>query len=590
MGVLIAGFAGFYVYCASIANYEYIFPNVYVAGVNVGGMTKLEATDAVNEAVNETYGTQTLVVELEDRTLSFTPEQTKVALDTDGAIDEAWAYGRDGNVFQIASAYREAERTEHYIELETSLSIDTDYIRQIIDEAAAEIASERTESAVTVDEEAGYISIVVGTEGRSLDADRLYDTVIAAFQNNDFTPITFEYDTVSYDAVDLDTIYREMCVEKVDAYYDEEAHEIVPEQAGYGFDLEAARQQLALAEDGETVQIPFGTIEPEVTAAELEQEMFGTELAYYESPHTAIAARTNNLELACEAINGTILNPDEVFSFNDVVGERTAEKGYLPATVYATGGASENQLGGGVCQVTSTVYMCTLLANLEVVERTEHMYVVTYVPMGMDATVYWGSLDYKFRNSTSSPLKITAVVEDGYVKIGFYGVKDNEYTVDLHYTTLSSTPFKTVDQDGNEISINGSTVTMVDEEGVTHTGTLGSRTVSPYTGYNVMAYRDVYDAEGNLISSEETYSVYIKRDQVYQVTYNPVEPEEPEEPEEPTDPGTTDPGTTDPGTTDPGTTDPGTTDPGTTDPGTTDPGTTDPDDGMGLDDLEGWGG
>ena len=571
--VLIAGFAGFYIYSASVAGYEYIFPNVYVAGVNVGGMTKLQAIDAVNEEVNETYGSQTLTVELEDRTLSFTPEQTKVALDAESAIDEAWAYGRGGSVFKVASNYRSAKKTEHYIELQTNLSFDTAYIRQIIDEAAAEVASELTESAVTVDKEAGVISVQVGTTGRSLDADRLYDVVIAAFESNDFTPIKFAYDQVSYDAVDLDTLYREMCVEKIDAHYDEQAHAIVEEQAGYGFDLEAAKQQIALADDGSVVKIPFGTIEPEVTKAKLEEQMFGTELSSYSSSHTAIPARTNNLDIACKAIDGTILNPGEVFSFNGIVGERTADKGYLAATVYVNGD-SKPELGGGVCQVASTLYMCTLEANLEVVERAEHMYAVTYVPMGMDATIYWGSLDYKFKNSTAHPMKISANVSGGYVNIAFYGIPDNDYTVKLHYETLSTTPFKTVDQDKNEIAISGNDVTMVDKEGKTHKGTLGACTVTAYTGYRVVAYRDVYDGD-TLISTEKTYSTYNKRDKVYAVTYKPDEPEEPDEPEPPTDP--TDP--TEP-------TDPTTpTDPGTTDPGTTDPGT-----GTGEDDLEGWGG
>jgi vancomycin resistance protein YoaR len=534
VAVLLAGFAGFYIYSASVAGYEYIFPNVYVAGVNVGGMTKLAAIDAVNEAVSETYGTQTLVVQLEDRTLSFTPEQTKVALDAESAIEEAWAYGREGSVFKIASAYRAAKKSDHFIELQTNLNLDTAYIRQIINEAAAEVASELKESAVSINEEEGYISVVVGTAGRSLDAEKLYDVVIAAFENNDFTPIEFAYDSVSFNSVDLDTLYRDMCVEKVDAYYDEETHTIVEESAGYGFDLEAAKQQLALAEEGTVVQIPFGTIEPEVTAAELEEELFGTELSSYSSPHTAIAARTNNLSVACAAIDGTILNPGETFSFNNIVGERTADKGYLAAAVYVSGDTVP-ELGGGVCQVASTIYMCTLEANLEVVERSEHMYAVTYVPMGMDATIYWGSLDYKFKNSTSSPLKITANVSGGYVNIAFYGVPDNDYRVDLHYETLSTTPFKVVDQNGNEISINGTEVTMTDKDG-THKGVLGANTVTAYTGYNIMAYRDVYDSANNLISSEKTYSHYDKRDKVYEVTYLADEPEP--DPEPTPDPGT----------------------------------------------------
>lgn len=580
--VIIAGFSAFYLYSASVADYEYIFPNVYVAGVNVGGMSKLAAIEAVNEAVSETYGTQTLTVDLGDRTLSFTPEQTKVALDAESAIDEAWAYGRDGSVFSVAKSYRRAEKTEHYIELQTNLNLDTGYIRQIIDEAAAEVASELQESAVSVDQAAGVISVQVGTTGRSLDADRLYEVVLAAFESNDFSTIRFSYDQISYNAVDLDTLYREMCVEKIDAYYDEQSHAIVPEQAGYGFDLEAAKQQVALADDGTTVRIPFGTIEPGVTAEQLEQEMFGNELSSYSSVYSAIPARTNNLDIACKTIDGTILNPGETFSFNNVVGERTADKGYLAATVYVNGD-SKPELGGGVCQVASTIYMCTLEANLEVVSRTEHMYAVTYVPMGMDATIYWGSLDYKFKNTTSHPLKITANIDGGTVNIGFYGIQDNDYTVKLRYEILSSTPFKTVDQDENEIVISGEDVTMVDEEGNTHKGKLGECTVTAYTGYRVVAYREVYDAQENLISTEKTYSTYSKRDKVYEVTYLPDEPEEPEEPVLPMEPEEPDVPVAPVDPVDPADPDAPVTPVDPTEPSTTTDPT--PDD----DDMEGWG-
>ena len=131
-----------------------------------------------------------------------------------------------------------------------------------------------------------------------------------------------------------------------------------------------------------------------------------------------------------------------MFSYNAVVGERTADKGYLPATVYTSGGKSEAELGGGVCQVSSTIYLCALLADLDIVERTEHMFAVTYVPYGLDATVYWGSLDFKFKNSTNYPMRIDASVSDGYVHIKLVGTKETDTTIKLNYQILSSTAWE----------------------------------------------------------------------------------------------------------------------------------------------------
>lgn len=185
-----------------------------------------------------------------------------------------------------------------------------------------------------------------------------------------------------------------------DAYYDEEKKELVAEKVGFGFDVSYYTQQIAMADAGTTITIQAEEMQPEVTLADLEKEYFADVLGSCDSPHTAQAGRTKNLELACKAIDGTILNPGDEFSFNKIVGERTAEKGYQKAIVYQTGGKSEAEEGGGVCQVASTIYTACLYADLKVTERAPHMFTVTYVQLGMDATIYWGNLDYMFVNST----------------------------------------------------------------------------------------------------------------------------------------------------------------------------------------------
>ena len=551
-----------------------IFPNVYVAGVNIGGMSREEATEAVQAAVDQTYGTSTLTVQLPDRTLSFAPAETQVSLDVEQAVEEAWNYGRQDGVFQTLVATISGSTGEHFVNIQDSLSINEEYVRSVIDGAAADVQSERmdstydvveTEVAATEDTPAETVPtqlvIHVGTSQRSLDADALYDAVIAAFMNNDFSVIQFDYDEEAYQPVDLSAIYDEMCTDMADAYYDSENKVIVEEVVGYGFDLAAAEQQQAMAEEGSTLTITLAMVEPEVTLAELEATLFADELADVDSPHTWNPGRTTNLELACQAIDGTILNPGDVFSFNDTVGERTAAKGYQAATVFVSG-TSTPELGGGVCQVASAIYYAALLADLNIVERTEHMFTVSYVPMGMDATIYWGSnLDFKFSNSTEYPLRIDASVSDGYVHITLVGTKTTDTTVELDHVVNAVYNWEDVVEEDESLP--------ADYEEVT---------VSPYTGYRTTTIKRYLDANGNPISEWENVqfpnSYYQKRDRVTTIGKQP-DPEDPTT-TDPTDPGTTDPGTTDPGTTDPGTTDPGTTDPGTTDPGTTDPGTTDP--------------
>lgn len=500
-----------------------IYPNVFVAGINVGGMTSEEAVAAVADAVAASYSSATLDVQLPDRTLSFTPDQTNVALDADEAIAEAMAYGRSGNPFSAVLNYFSCRSNERYIDLQTVLNLDTDYIRNRIDELAQEVETTLSPSKVDVNEAAGTITVQVGYPDRQLDTEGLYEAVYNAFMNSDFTTLTWDYQETPCELVDLTPYYEQYCTEVQNAEYDEETHTISEEVPGYGFDLEAAQQQLATAEPGSTVVIQMEDIEPEVTKLDLSSEMFGTALHKVSTKYAVNSNRTNNLDLACKAINGTILNPGDIFSFNDVVGERTAAKGYLPATVFVTGGASESELGGGVCQVASSIYYCSLFLNLEQVHREPHMYVVDYVDFGMDATVYWGSIDYQFKNTLDYPIKIQANIDGGTVNITFWGPEELDFTVETDYEILETYPWTTVEQ--------------VDE-----TKPVGyrERTVSPYTGYKVVAYITVKDLDGNVLESREVYSTYRKRDQVYVV--GPAE--EVPDPDDPTtdpDDPTTDP-------------------------------------------------
>ena len=391
------------------------------------------------------------------------------------------------------------------------------------------------------------------------NADKLYDEVVARFEASDFSDLKFDYDTEPCAPVDLQTYYDQFATEMKDAYYDEEKKELVAEKVGFGFDVSYYTQQIAMADAGTTITIQAEEMQPEVTLADLEKEYFADVLGSCDSPHTAQAGRTKNLELACKAIDGTILNPGDEFSFNKIVGERTAEKGYQKAIVYQTGGKSEAEEGGGVCQVASTIYTACLYADLKVTERAPHMFTVTYVQLGMDATIYWGSLDYKFVNSTDHPLRIDASVSGGYVHIKLMGTtpKDKSYDhIVLHNEVIATRQPKTV-IDGTETEItdagtgmdeNGNTVNLVvDKQGNKYVK--GEMVNYAYTGKTVKAYRDYVDANGKVLKTELLHTdTYKHRDTSYKCTPY-VEPEIPEEPDEPDPTDPTDP--TDPW--DPGT-------------------------------------
>ena len=526
LAVVVLGLAGF------LWSYSrddgLIFDNVYALNVNLGGMTQEQAAKALEEQAQTLYG-QPLVIRLQDRDLVLTPENTKVRLDARALAEAACQYGRDGNMFDRARARSEAALGSHTVEAAEYLTLDRGYIEDAVNQLGADLESTLLQPSAQVEgqrpdlssyeEEAGEpgqspiipehgqtLVLRSGAPGRHLDTQALRDRVLKAYSLGDLAPIAVTYDEVLPEKLDLQEIFQQHCLTPVDAVLDETTYVASQETLGYGFVVKDVEKQLEGTEPGQELRVPFQILIPEHTKASLEADLFRDRLSYAHTEHTWNSNRTRNLELACEAIDGYILKPGAVFSFNDVVGERTAEKGYKEATVYS-GMESVQELGGGVCQVASTLYYCTLYADLEVVSAGPLF-----------------PLDYQFRNNTEHPIKINASVHDGYVDVEFIGTDTKDYYVEMDYVVLSKDPWETVEKVITDGSYeNGETIT------------------TPYTGYTADTYKYKYSkATDELISKEfEAHSEYARRDKVVAVVQQATEPPVTDPP--PTDPPETDP-------------------------------------------------
>ena len=208
--------------------------------------------------------------------------------------------------------------------------------------------------------------------------------------------------------------------------------------------------------------------------------------------------RNNNIIQACENMNGTILEPGETFSFNEVVGQRTAENGFKEATVIL-GGQYEQGLGGGICQVSTTLYNAVMKSNLEVVERNGHAWPSDYIAYGLDATVDWPNLDFKFKNDSDSQIVVVAYWDssDNRIHCEIYGHK----LPDGKYIELDTETVSTVSPGANEY--------VEDRElPVGQTKTVRAA----HTGMTVKVYKVWYDKDGNEIDRYEyqttTYRAY----------------------------------------------------------------------------------
>ena len=189
-------------------------------------------------------------------------------------------------------------------------------------------------------------------------------------------------------------------------------------------------------------------------------------LSSQSSAYVRNEARERNLTLACEAIDGMVLEPGTEFSFNAAVGERTEEKGYMAASTYSDGeGVSE--VGGGIGQVASMLYCASLKMGLDQLERAGNTYAVSYVPMGFDAAVYWDVTDYRFANSLETAIEIRAVVENGLITVELWGQPEEAQSIELESVLIADNVVETyqlfLDENGDVLRKDSIGITRYEE-------------------------------------------------------------------------------------------------------------------------------
>ncbi|NMM65287.1 hypothetical protein HBE96_22145 [Clostridium sp. P21] len=245
----------------------------------------------------------------------------------------------------------------------------------------------------------------------------------------------------------IDSIEKDVNKEPVDATLNtsEGKIKIVLEKKGEKLQKDKLKKELATKINGEieqdvNIKAPMGAVNAKITGDKISNincklSEFSTEYGSISSPE-----RENNIVLATKSINGKVLMPGDSFSFNDIVGERTAEKGYQAAPVII-GNQVDSGLGGGICQVSTTLYNAVIRANIKSVERTHHTLPSHYVKLGMDATVDYGSLDYKFKNTLKYPIYIEGDSSGGVIRFSIYSNNSLEGIV----TDVNSDVYQTVE-------------------------------------------------------------------------------------------------------------------------------------------------
>ncbi len=410
--------------------------SVYIKGNNVSGLTKEQATTIIEDALKSQMN-DNVILKYKNVDYYVEVEQIEAKFDIESSIDFALNIGKKNDFFTNIKDYIRV--TLLGIDIDPVLDYNEQALDKYIDMIQTQLPDQLEQSSYYVED--GELIITNGKLGAEIRKDELKEEIIAKIQDISYSnqyidiPTNPQYpDPINLDAIHAD-IYREM----QNAYFSKDPYMVYPEVVGVDFSVAEATEKLSSNPHEEEYHIELDYTKPQVTVNDIGYEAFPNLLASFSTKYVNNANRTTNLRLAAGKINGTVVMPGETFSYNKVVGKRTVAAGYKDAAIYENGQVTDG-LGGGICQISTTLYNAAVEADMTITDRRNHMFVPTYVSAGYDATVVWGSQDFKFQNTRNYPIKIETSVANGVAQINIYGLlTDDEYDISIETKTIKST-------------------------------------------------------------------------------------------------------------------------------------------------------
>ena len=446
----------FFIFTFLNSKNENIISGVSIKGIDVSNLSVEEAKETLQNFINENLPENITLVH-NDYETSIPLSALNVNFDIDSAVNQAYATGKSGNIFE--NSFIALKTKIDPIDIELSATLDEEQLRTALNDISSKLPDTVIESGYYI--EGNDLIVTKGSEGNVVNVDQMCTYIKSGISNLTLKNRTLDIATVSKQpsAIDIEKIYNEIYKQPVDAYYTQDPFAVYPSENGLDFAISLDEAKNMLLEEKDEYVIPLQTLYPNVTTNMIGTEAFPDMLSTYSTRYsTSDRDRTTNLQLAASKINGTVLMPGETFSYNQVVGERTIAAGYKEAPIYVSGEVVDG-LGGGICQITSTLYNAVLYANLEIVERSNHQFVPSYVKASRDATVVYGSIDFKFKNNRDYPIKLVCSVSGGIAKFDIYGLRtDNEYDVEISSYVTGSTANSTYSEAYRILKQNGQVV------------------------------------------------------------------------------------------------------------------------------------
>ena len=440
-----------------------IWKKLKVNGIPIQGMTQDEAIQAITEDFRKNYEDKQMTVTLNGQEFKVSVYPA-LSMDVKAVVASAYSLGHGSWITHGTDRIQLMNNKSR----EEMTLLPTIRNQDDLDQVLADAGIQNGSTTIQTSCELTDTSLVItkGITGIGPDMDALKKEILNAVSHGDYEAV-IQCPTMETppNAVDMEAYYEQVHTEVADASLGEN-NEIIPAVTGISFDVKAAQNRLDRAREGLVINIPLEITLPAVSTEQIEALPYLNLLGTYTTYGGGTSNRITNLKLAVTACDGVELQPGQAFSYNETLGPRTEERGYKEATVIV-GGEHAQDIGGGICQVSTTLFMACLQADLSILERHNHAARIDYVDDGLDAAVVYGSQDFCFKNNTSYPIRLSAIYndEEESVTVSIYGTKENNNKVEI--TTEHSDP------------------------------------------NTCKTYRSVYDEEGNLLRTEEVgYSQY----------------------------------------------------------------------------------
>ena len=434
-----------------------IAKGISIKNIDVSDLSPKDARQKVANYINSSIPEE-IQLKHNDFETSLSALQLSIYFNLDKTIDNAYNIGKNGNIFERNLTILKTYFSKTNIDID--FTIDEEQLKHDLEDISTKLPDKMIENSCYID--GNNLIITKGKSGKVVNVDESANYIEQQIKNLNVlnNPLELITTDASPDQLDLDAIYNEIHKEPVNAYFTQNPYVVHPSENGMDFKISLEEAKNLLQEDKDEYIIPLKILYPSITTNMIGTEAFPDLLSEFSTKYSASNKnRTTNLILASNKINGTVLMPGETFSYNKVVGERTIQAGYKEAPIYVSGRV-EDGIGGGICQITTTLYNAVVYANLDIVERSNHQFVPSYAGASRDATVVYGAIDFKFKNNRDYPIKITCSVSGGIANFKIWGLKsDNDYDVQITSRTTGTTAtaiyseaYKILKKNGNVVS------------------------------------------------------------------------------------------------------------------------------------------